>query len=64
MELHSGTTVRMAENSSLRFIRDGEMVRADLVSGTVVSAGVGKPGIVMTTPKYQFALRRTEAIAR
>jgi hypothetical protein len=45
----------MAENSSVRFVRDGEIVRADLVSGAVVSESVGKPGIVMTTPKYQFA---------
>jgi hypothetical protein len=45
----------MAENSSVRFVRDGEIVRADLVSGAVVSEGAGKPDIVVTTPKYQFA---------
>ena len=55
VELHSGTKVRMAENSSVRFVRDGAIVRADLVSGAVVSEGAGKPDIVVTTPKYQFA---------
>jgi len=55
VELHSGTRVRMAENSSVRFVRDGEIVRADLVSGAVASEGAGKPDIVVTTPKYQFA---------
>jgi len=55
VELHSGTSVRMAENSSVRFVRDGEIVRADLVSGAVVSEGAGKPDILVTTPKYQFA---------
>jgi hypothetical protein len=45
----------MAENSSVRFVRDGEIVRADLVSGGVVSEGTGKPDIVVTTPRYQFA---------
>jgi len=55
VELRSGTRVRMAANSSVRFVRDGEIVRADLVSGAVVSEGAGKPDIVVTTPKYQFA---------
>jgi len=55
VELRSGTRVRMAENSSVRFVRDGEVVRADLVSGAVVSEGAGKPDIVVTTPEYQFA---------
>ena len=55
VELHSGTIVRMAENSSVRFVRAGEIVRADLVSGAVVSEAAGKPDLVVTTPKYQFA---------
>lgn len=55
VELRSGSRVRMAENSSVRFVRDGETVWVDLVSGAVVSESVGKPDIVMTTPKYQFA---------
>ena len=55
VELHPGTRVRMAANSSVRFVRDGELVRADLISGVVVSESAGKPDIVVTTPKYQFA---------
>jgi ferric-dicitrate binding protein FerR (iron transport regulator) len=61
VELHSGTIVQMAENSSVRFVRDGEIVRVDLISGAVVSEGVGKADIVMTTPKYQFAPAQDES---
>ena len=55
VELSPGTRVRIAENSSVRFVRDGEIVRAELVSGAVVSESAGKPAMVVTTPKYQFA---------
>jgi len=55
VELRSGTRVRMPENSAVRFVRDGEIVRADLVSGAAVSEGAGKPDTVVATPQYQFA---------
>jgi hypothetical protein len=45
----------MPENSAVRFVRDGEIVRADLVSGAAVSEGAGKPDTVVATPQYQFA---------
>lgn len=54
VELHPGTRMRIAENSSVHFVRDGETVRVDLVSGAVVSESTGKPDIAVTTPKYLF----------
>ena len=53
--LPPGTRVSIAENSSVRFVRDREMVRAELVCGVVVSESAGKPALVVTTPKYLFA---------
>ena len=55
VELKRGTRVKIPENSSVRFLPEGEGVRAELLSGGVVSESVGKPGIIVTTPKYQFA---------
>jgi ferric-dicitrate binding protein FerR (iron transport regulator) len=55
VELEQGTRVKIAENSSIRFLQDGEMVRAELLSGAVVSESVGKPTMIVSTPTYQFA---------
>jgi hypothetical protein len=55
VELKRGTRVKIPENSSVRFLPEGEAVRAELLSGGVVSESVGKPGIIVSTPKYQFA---------
>jgi ferric-dicitrate binding protein FerR (iron transport regulator) len=55
VELIPGTQVSIAENSSVRFVRDREMVRTELVSGGVVFESAGKPAMLVTTPKYQFA---------
>ncbi|MGA2986237.1 MAG: FecR family protein [Terriglobia bacterium] len=55
VELNPGTQVRIAEKTSVRFVRDGKEVRAELVSGVVVSESAGKATVVVTTPNYQFA---------
>jgi ferric-dicitrate binding protein FerR (iron transport regulator) len=55
VELRPGTRVGIAGNSSVRFVRDGKMVRAELVTGVVVSESTGKTVMVVTTPGYQFA---------
>ena len=55
VELRPGTRVGIAGNSSVRFVRDGTMVRAELVTGVVVSESAGKSAMVVTTPRYQFA---------
>ncbi len=54
VELTSGAKVKITENTSVRFLRDGEKVQAELLSGVVVSESAGKPAIVVTTPKYRF----------
>jgi ferric-dicitrate binding protein FerR (iron transport regulator) len=54
VELKSGAKVKITENTSVRFLRDGEKVQAELLSGVVVSESAGKPAIVVTTPKYRF----------
>jgi hypothetical protein len=54
VELKSGAKVKITKNSSVRFLRDGEKVQAELLSGAVVSESTGKPTIVVTTAKYQF----------
>ncbi|MBZ5668189.1 MAG: FecR domain-containing protein [Acidobacteriia bacterium] len=54
VELQSGAKVKITENTSVRFLRDGEKVQAELLSGVVVSESAGKPAIVVTTPKYRF----------
>jgi len=55
VELIPGARVRIAENSSVRFVRDGETVRAELVCGVLVFESAGKSAMVVTTPNYQFA---------
>lgn len=55
VELKRGTRVKIAQNSSVRFLQDGETVRAELLSGAVVSESVGKPTMIVSTPAYQFA---------
>jgi len=54
VELWSGAKVKITENTSVRFLREGERVQAELMSGVVVSESAGKPAIVVTTPKYRF----------
>jgi hypothetical protein len=60
VELKSGAKLKTEKGSSVRFLGDGETVQAELLSGTVVSESAGKPTIVVTTPKYQFAPAQEE----
>ena len=55
VELNPGTRVGVAANTSVRFVGDGETVRAELISGLVVSESAGKAATVVTTPNFQFA---------
>ena len=54
IELNSGAKVDIVESSSVRFMVEGETVRAELLSGGVVSESIGKPAIIVTTPTYRF----------
>jgi ferric-dicitrate binding protein FerR (iron transport regulator) len=60
VELKRGTRVEIAENSSVRFLQEGETVRAELLSGAVISESVGKPTMMVSTPRYQFAPAQAE----
>lgn len=55
VELKPGAGLRIAGNSSVRFVRDGQMVRAELVSGAVVAESSGEPAMEVATSRYQFA---------
>jgi ferric-dicitrate binding protein FerR (iron transport regulator) len=46
--------VKITENSSVRFLRDGEKVQAELLLGAVVSESAGKSSLVVATSKYRF----------
>jgi ferric-dicitrate binding protein FerR (iron transport regulator) len=54
VELKSGARVKITENSSVRFLRDGDRVQAELLLGAVVSESTGKPSLVVATSKYRF----------
>ena len=54
IELKSGARLKILENSYLRFVADGDKVRAQLLEGAVVWESFGKPGLVVTTSKLQF----------
>ena len=60
VELNWGARVKIAENSSVRFLREGETVRAELLSGAVVSESAGKPSMIVSTPAYQFSPAQEE----
>jgi hypothetical protein len=55
VELKSGARLKITENSSVRFLEDGDKVRAELLAGAVVSESAGKSTLVLTTSKFQFA---------
>ena len=55
VEFKSGAKLKITENSSVRFLGDGDKVQAELLAGAVVSESAGKPTLVVTTAKYQFA---------
>jgi hypothetical protein len=55
VELKSGAKLKITGNTSVRFLGDGDKVQAELLGGAVVSESAGKPAIVVTTPKFQFA---------
>jgi hypothetical protein len=55
VELKSGAKLKITENSSVRFLGDGDKVQAELLAGAVVSESAGKPTLVVTTSKYHFA---------
>jgi hypothetical protein len=55
VELRSGAKLKITENSSVRFLGNGDKVKAELLAGTVVSESVGKPTLVVATSKFQFA---------
>jgi len=62
IELKSGARVKISENSSVRLLLEGETVRAELLSGAVVSESIGKPTMIVTTPTLQFdAAKETES---
>jgi hypothetical protein len=60
VEIKQGTRVKIAENSSVRFLQDGGAVRAELLSGAVVSESVGKATMIVSTPAYEFAPAQEE----
>ena len=60
VELKSGAKLKTEKGSSVRFLSEGETVQAELLSGAVVSESAGKPTVVVTTPKYQFAPAQEE----
>ena len=53
--IKAGTSLRIPEKSSVRFLRDGELVRAELISGAVVAESSGNHTLSVATPNYQFA---------
>ena len=55
VELKAGTKVKIARNSFVRFLGDGESVQVELLLGAIVSESAGKPTMVVIAPKYQFA---------
>ena len=55
VELAPGTRLSLGGGSFVRFVRDGEMVRAELASGGVVSESAGKPTLIVATLRHQFA---------
>jgi len=55
VELKSGVKLQITENSSVRFLGDGDKVQAELLAGAVVSVSAGKPTLVVTTSMFQFA---------
>jgi len=55
VELKSGARLKIVENSSVRFIGDGDKVQAELLGGAVVSESAGNSKLVVTTSKFQFA---------
>jgi ferric-dicitrate binding protein FerR (iron transport regulator) len=54
VELQSGAKLKITENSSVRFLADGNKVQAELLAGAVISESTGQPSLVVTTPKYRF----------
>jgi ferric-dicitrate binding protein FerR (iron transport regulator) len=60
IELKSGARLRIRENSSVRFLGDGDRVQAELLAGAVESESAGKPTLVVTTSKFQFTPSRVE----
>jgi len=54
VELGSGARLRVTEGTSVRFVREGRELQANLVSGAVLLESTGKPAIVLSTPKYRF----------
>jgi len=54
VELKSGARLKIMENSYLRFVADGDKVRAQLLEGAVIWESYGKPGVVVTASKYEF----------
>ena len=60
VELKSGAKLRIRENTSVRFLRVGDRVRAELLAGAVESESAGKPTLVVTTSKFQFTPSQVE----
>jgi len=54
VELSSGVRLKILEDSFLRFVADGDKVRAQLLEGAVAWESFGKGGLVVTASKYQF----------
>jgi hypothetical protein len=55
VELKSGARLKITEDSSIRFLGEGDKVQAELLAGAVVSESASKPALVVTTSKFQFA---------
>jgi hypothetical protein len=55
IELKSGARLKITENSSVRFLADGDKVQAELLAGALVSESAGKDTLVVSTSTFQFA---------
>ena len=55
IELKSGARLKITENSSVRFLGDGDKVQAELLAGAVVSESASKDTLVVSTSTFQFA---------
>lgn len=53
VQLNGRAQLRLGEHSSVRFVRIGQAVRAELASGLVISGVFGKTALLVTTAQYQ-----------
>jgi hypothetical protein len=58
VEFDSGARLKIAEDTSVRFVRENKMTQVQVQSGAVVSETRNAPTLVVRTPKYDFAPAR------